>query len=90
MAVGMNDEIKAWTGAATQVIDLQGKTAIPGLIDSHAHITSTAMRMLGVVDLSEEAGVKSIADIQKKIADAHGYDIEDHSLVIYVRPRRKH
>ena len=30
-----------------------------------------------------------IEALQKKIADAHGYDIEDHSLVIYVRPRRK-
>jgi len=26
---------------------------------------------------------------QKKIANAHGYDIEDHSLVIYVRPKPK-
>jgi Fur family ferric uptake transcriptional regulator len=26
---------------------------------------------------------------QKKIAEAHGYDIEDHSLVIYVRPKTK-
>lgn len=26
---------------------------------------------------------------QKKIADAHGYEIEDHRLVIYVRPRKK-
>ena len=26
---------------------------------------------------------------QKKIADEHGYDIEDHSLVIYVRPKPK-
>lgn len=26
---------------------------------------------------------------QKKIAQAHGYEIEDHSLVIYVRPKRK-
>jgi Fur family ferric uptake transcriptional regulator len=26
---------------------------------------------------------------QKKIAEAHGYDIEDHSLVIYVRPTSK-
>ena len=25
---------------------------------------------------------------QRKIAAAHGYDIEDHSLVIYVRPKR--
>jgi len=28
-----------------------------------------------------------IEQAQKKIADAHGYDIEDHSLVIYVRPK---
>ena len=26
---------------------------------------------------------------QKKIADEQGYDIEDHSLVIYVRPKPK-
>jgi Fur family ferric uptake transcriptional regulator len=26
---------------------------------------------------------------QKKIAREHGYDIEDHSLVIYVRPSKK-
>jgi Fur family ferric uptake transcriptional regulator len=32
---------------------------------------------------------EEIEALQKKIADAHGYDIEDHSLVIYVRPRRK-
>ncbi len=32
---------------------------------------------------------EEIEAAQKKIANAHGYDIEDHSLVIYVRPRRK-
>jgi Fur family ferric uptake transcriptional regulator len=32
---------------------------------------------------------EEIEAAQKKIADAHGYDIEDHSLVIYVRPRQK-
>jgi len=30
---------------------------------------------------------EEIEAAQKKIADAHGYDIEDHSLVIYVRPK---
>lgn len=30
-----------------------------------------------------------IERLQKKIATAHGYDIEDHSLVIYVRPKKK-
>jgi Fur family ferric uptake transcriptional regulator len=32
---------------------------------------------------------EEIEAAQRKIADSHGYDIEDHSLVIYVRPRRK-
>jgi Fe2+ or Zn2+ uptake regulation protein len=27
--------------------------------------------------------------LQEKIAAAHGYEIADHSLVLYVRPRRK-
>jgi Fur family ferric uptake transcriptional regulator len=32
---------------------------------------------------------EEIEAAQKRIADAHGYDIEDHRLVIYVRPRKK-
>ena len=32
---------------------------------------------------------EEIEAAQKIIADAHGYDIEDHSLVIYVRPKPK-
>ncbi len=30
-----------------------------------------------------------IEDAQQKIADEHGYVIEDHSLVLYVRPKSK-
>lgn len=32
---------------------------------------------------------EEIEMLQKKIAAAHGYEIEDHSLVIYVRPQKK-
>ena len=32
---------------------------------------------------------EDIEAAQRKIAEAHGYDIEDHSLVIYVRPKTK-
>ena len=52
----------------TEVMDLGGRTVIPGLIDSHAHIVREgAMREI-LVDLSEEAGVTSIADIQARLA----------------------
>ena len=32
---------------------------------------------------------QEIEEAQKKIAKDHGYEIEDHSLVIYVRPKKK-
>jgi Fur family ferric uptake transcriptional regulator len=32
---------------------------------------------------------EEIEALQRKIAAAHGYEIEDHSLVIYVRPKPK-
>jgi Fur family ferric uptake transcriptional regulator len=31
---------------------------------------------------------EQIERIQREIAERHGYEIEDHSLVLYVRPRR--
>jgi predicted amidohydrolase YtcJ len=36
-AVGSAKDIKAYIGKATRVIDIQGRLAIPGFIDSHAH-----------------------------------------------------
>ena len=39
LAVGTNDEIKARIGPRTQVIDLRGRTATPGLIDTHVHFS---------------------------------------------------
>jgi Fur family transcriptional regulator, ferric uptake regulator len=32
---------------------------------------------------------EEIERLQKEIAEKHGYELEDHSLVLYVRPKRK-
>jgi predicted amidohydrolase YtcJ len=37
IAVGSNEEVMALRGDGTEVIDVGGKTVIPGLIDSHMH-----------------------------------------------------
>jgi Fur family ferric uptake transcriptional regulator len=37
-----------------------------------------------VIEFSSE----EIERLQREIADKHGYAIEDHSLVLYVRPKR--
>jgi predicted amidohydrolase YtcJ len=40
VAVGTNDEIKPYISDKTEMIDLAGKLATPGFIDSHLHFTS--------------------------------------------------
>ncbi len=37
VAVGTNNDIQQYVGNATRVIDLHGRTVIPGLVDSHMH-----------------------------------------------------
>lgn len=32
---------------------------------------------------------EDIERLQREIAEKHGYELEDHSLVLYVRPKRK-
>lgn len=38
LAAGSDDEIIKYKGAQTQVIDVKGRTVIPGLNDSHTHV----------------------------------------------------
>src|SRR5438132_8480041 len=42
VAVGSTAEIEKFKGPATRVLDLGGRTVIPGLIDNHAHFMRAA------------------------------------------------
>lgn len=53
VAVGTNDEVDAYIGEATEVIDLAGQTAIPGFIEGHGHFLGVggAQMQLGLMDV---------------------------------------
>jgi predicted amidohydrolase YtcJ len=62
LAVGTNAEIRKLSGKTTQLIDLQGRTVIPGLIDSHMHAIraalsfATEVNWIGAQSLEEALG----------------------------------
>ena len=51
LAVGTAKKIKSHIGSSTRVIDLQGQTAVPGFIDSHAHFTGVGEARM-ILDLT--------------------------------------
>lgn len=64
IAVGDNEAVLALKDATTQVVDLAGKTLMPGLMDSHVHPSSAAM-----VEFDHEIPtMETIADVLAYIA----------------------
>jgi len=58
--VGTTDQVLRLRGSSTQVVDLQGRAATPGLIDSHGHFADGGAAQLFHVDLSDAASVEEI------------------------------
>ena len=65
-AVGSAADIAPYIGDSTEVIDLQGQTAIPGLIEGHGHYTSFG----GSLMILDFRYAKSFAEIVSQVAGA--------------------
>ena len=80
-AMGSSDALGAWyTKGAVQVVDLGGKTALPGFIDTHQHLEWTG-QVLGSADLT---GCTCFAEAFDGIA-AHRKNLEKGEWVLAYR-----
>ena len=61
IAVGKNEAILSLKDGNTEVIDLQGRTLMPGFIDAHLHITLHGTNELSVS--CKDENIKSISDV---------------------------
>ena len=70
LAVGRKDEVLKTKGDATKLVDLEGKTLIPGFVDAHGHVMMGGIQALSANLLSPpDGGVKDIPGLQKTLRD---------------------
>lgn len=67
VAVGSRREVNASVGAGAQVVDLGGKTLLPGLIDSHIH---AVMGGVGLLSADAEDGIADVPALEAFVAQA--------------------
>ncbi len=70
VAVGTSSEIERLRSPRTTVIDLAGRTLIPGLIDPHVHLADEGTNLAVAVDVRDQYGdVTSIADMLARLQE---------------------
>ena len=67
LATGSTADMLSLKGPATEVIDLEGRFATPGLIDNHLHLIATGIAM-GFVDATP-AAAPTVAALTRAIAE---------------------
>ena len=71
VATGRSDDIRRLAGPDTETIDLQGRTAIPGLTDTHVHLSEKGTAEMELVDCRDfYVDVNSVSDILQRLANA--------------------
>jgi len=68
VAVGSDDEVRAHVGDRTRVIELAGRLAVPGFIESHGHFTGVGRNRM-VIDLRGATTWEEIVDIVAAAAE---------------------
>lgn len=69
LAVGESDALARYIGPDTRVVDLHGKTMIPGIYDAHSHFASSKITGTFVADLNSPpiGDVRNIEDIVARL-----------------------
>jgi predicted amidohydrolase YtcJ len=70
LAVGSADEVMAFRGESTEVVDLAGNTMLPGFVDAHGHLKNVGFQAL-TTDLlpPPDSDVNSIERLQEKLRE---------------------
>ena len=86
VAVGSASEVMKLKGPATQMVDLGGRTLVPGFVDAHGHVVIGGLQALSANLLAPPDGkVRDIASLQQTLRDwiqANAAAVEKTKLII--------
>jgi hypothetical protein len=87
VATGGSDEIRRLAGSDTKSIDLQGRTSIPGLTDTHVHLSEKGTAEMELVDCRDfYTDVHSVADILERLGNAASQATQGSWIVAHGSP----
>jgi len=70
LAVGKRSEVMKLKGPATRLVDLKGRTLVPGFVDAHGHVVIGGLQALSANVLAPPDGkVTDIASLQQTLRD---------------------
>lgn len=70
LAVGKKEDVLKTKGDETKLVDLSGKTMLPGFVDAHGHVFAGGIQALSANLLAMPDGkVKDIASLQQTLRD---------------------
>jgi len=67
---GSGDEVKSYIGKETRIIDADGLTVLPGLIDAHAHLVSLGDQLSNLDITSCKTFEELIDKVEERVAEA--------------------
>jgi predicted amidohydrolase YtcJ len=93
VARGLSDNVRRLAGPDTWMIDLEGRTAVPGLTDTHVHLSEKGTAEMELVDCRDfYTEVHSVEDVLERLAKraaeapngswlvAHGSPMQDFRM----------
>jgi predicted amidohydrolase YtcJ len=67
LTAGSDDDVRALAGPSTRVVELRGRSLLPGFIDAHAHLAGLGMAEIAID--CKAPGMQSIAALQRAVRE---------------------
>jgi hypothetical protein len=95
LSIGTTKSIEELLNKESQIIDVQGKTVLPGFVESHCHPSMAGLRLCFEVDVRNAASIDEVIDLIRKKSETlpqgkwvKGFGYNDQRLEEHRHPTR--